>query len=46
MPVLVGSKEHWQMIHPTTSWQTMPTALGKDKFEVATDLFYIAVNKQ
>jgi aminopeptidase N len=46
MPVMVGSKEHWQMIHPTTTWQTMPTALAKDDFEVATDLFYITVNKQ
>ena len=46
MPVLVGSKEHWQMIRPTTTWQTMPTSLTKDEFAVATDLFYITVNKQ
>jgi hypothetical protein len=46
MPVLVGSNEHWQRIHPTTAWQTMPTDLAKDDFEVATDLFYITVNKQ
>jgi hypothetical protein len=26
MPVMVGSKEHWQRIHPTTTWQTMPTS--------------------
>jgi len=46
MPVMVGSKEHWERIHPTTAWQTMPTALAKDDFEVATDLFYITVSKQ
>jgi predicted metalloprotease with PDZ domain len=46
MPVLVGSKEQWQMIHPTTSWQTMATNLGKDRFEVATDLYYITVKKE
>ena len=43
MPVRVGSKDHWQMIHPTTEWQTMQTQLGKDQFEVATDLYYIEV---
>jgi hypothetical protein len=43
---MVGSKEDWQRIHPTTAWQTMPTDLAKDDFEVATDLFYITVNKQ
>jgi hypothetical protein len=31
------------MIHPTTTWQTMPTALTRDEFAVATDLFYITV---
>jgi aminopeptidase N len=46
MPVMVGSKEHWQMIHPTTSWQTMPANQAKDEFDAATDLFYITVNKQ
>jgi aminopeptidase N len=46
MPVMVGGKEHRQMIHPTTTWQTMPTSQVKDDFEVATDLFYITVNKQ
>jgi aminopeptidase N len=46
MPVMVGSKEHWERIHPTTAWQTMPTALAKEDFEVATDLFYITANKR
>jgi hypothetical protein len=43
MPVLAGSRQHWQKIQPTTRWQTMPTQLDKDQFEVATDLYYIKV---
>ena len=39
MPVLAGGKK----IHPTAVWQTMPTSLTKDQFDVATDLYYIRV---
>jgi hypothetical protein len=39
MPVLAGGKK----IHPTAVWQTMPTSLTKDQFEVPTDLYYIKV---
>ena len=46
MPVRVGSKDNWQVIHPTTEWQTTTTALKKDEFEVATDLYYIGVSKK
>ena len=46
MPVRVGLKDHWQIIHPTVSWQRMSTPLGKEDFDVATDLFYINVSKQ
>jgi aminopeptidase N len=46
MPVRVGTPDHWQLIHPTTSWQTMKTLLSKDDFQVATDLYYVDVNKQ
>jgi len=46
MPVSVGKKDNWQIIHPTTDWQTMPTSLKKDEFEVATDLYYVNVSKQ
>jgi aminopeptidase N len=46
MPVRVGSPEHWQIIHPTTKWQSMETPLSKDDFKVATDLYYVDVNKQ
>ena len=45
MPVLVGEKDHWQRIVPTEQWQTMKTSLSKDQFEVATDLFYVGVEK-
>jgi aminopeptidase N len=46
MPIRVGTKEHWEMIHPTTDWQTMKTPLSKDQFDVATDLYYVDVSKK
>jgi hypothetical protein len=46
LPVRVGSPDKWQLITPTTEWQTLKTPLGRDKFQVATDLYYIAVSKQ
>ena len=45
MPVLVGEKDHWQRIEPTLNWQTMKTPLTQDQFQVATDLFYVDVQK-
>ena len=46
MPVRAGSPDHWQIIRPTTSWQSMQSPLNKDEFQVATDLYYVDVNKQ
>jgi aminopeptidase N len=46
MPVKVGAKDNWQTIRPTGKWQTMPTALTKEQFGVATDLYYITVDRQ
>jgi aminopeptidase N len=46
MPVRVGTPGHWQIIRPTTHWQTMQTSLSKDDFQVDTDLYYVDVNKQ
>ena len=47
MPVRVGEKDSWQIIQPTTTeWQTMQTSLTKDEFDVATDLYYVNVDKQ
>ena len=45
MPIRVGAKDHWQIIQPTTNWQTMKTPLKKDQFDVATDLYYVNVAK-
>ncbi len=45
MPIRVGTKDRWQIIQPTTEWQTMKTALKKDAFEVATDLYFVDVSK-
>jgi aminopeptidase N len=46
MPVRVGRPGEWQIIHPTTEWQWMKTPLSKDDFQVATELYYVDVNKQ
>jgi hypothetical protein len=45
MPVRVGLKNAWQIITPTTEWKTMKTPIGKDAFEVATDLYFVTVTK-
>jgi len=45
MPIRVGKKDAWQMITPTSQWQTLKTPLAKDQFEVATDLYYVFVSK-
>ena len=46
MPVRVGTPGEWQIIHPTTKWQWMKTPLTKNEFQVATELYYVDVNKQ
>jgi aminopeptidase N len=43
MPVRVGLRERWQVIHPTTSWATIRTSVPAQQFEVATDLYYVDV---
>jgi len=45
MPVRVGIRDRWQLIQPTTEWQTLKTDVKKDQFEVATDLYFIEVQK-
>ncbi len=45
MPVRVGSRDNWQLIQPTSEWKTMRTPLNKDKFQVATDLYFVDVIK-
>lgn len=44
-PVKVGCKTDWQLIQPATEWKTMKTGVKKEEFEVATDLYYVEVNK-
>jgi len=46
MPIRVADRTAWQTIRPTADWQIMKTPLGKDTFEVATDLYYVTVVKQ
>src|SRR5215510_9959265 len=45
MPIRVGTKDNGQVIQPTTDWQTMKTSLKKDDFQVATDLYFVDVNR-
>jgi len=45
MPVKAGDPERWETIHPTEEWQSMKTGLAREKFEVATDLYYVNVLK-
>lgn len=45
MPVKVGNPAAWQVIKPTTVWQTLKTAIRKADFAVATDLYYIDIAK-
>ena len=50
MPVEVGDPAHWQRITPTVDWQVMPGTVTAEQFashfSVATELYYIAVDKQ
>jgi aminopeptidase N len=46
MPIRVGKRTDWQIIQPTTYWQTMKTPLKKNEFDVATDLYFVNVSKQ
>ena len=45
MPVSVGTKDHWKIIHPTSQWQQLKSGLKKEDFQVATDLYYVEVKK-
>jgi aminopeptidase N len=44
MPIKVGKPEAWQIITPTSEWQTLKTPLTKDEFDVATDLYYVELS--
>jgi len=36
----------WQVIGPPTKWQGIETKPTKNDFQVATDLYYVDVNKR
>jgi len=46
MPIRAGARGNWQTLEPTTSWQTKPMTTAADQYEVATDLYYVNVQKQ
>jgi aminopeptidase N len=46
MPVRVGKRGEWQILHPTSEWQTIPTKIPAAEFEVATDLYYVNVSPE
>jgi aminopeptidase N len=46
MPIRVGRADAWQTVSPTTEWQTMATTMTKDEFQVATDFYYVLVDKR
>jgi hypothetical protein len=45
MPVRVGDPRAWTLIRPTAEWQTMPWHGRASDFEVATDLYYVYVDR-
>ncbi|MEO8595029.1 MAG: M1 family metallopeptidase [Candidatus Solibacter sp.] len=45
MPVKIGDPQHWQTVKPGVAWQTLKTAIKNNAFQVATDLYFIGVNK-
>ncbi len=46
MPVRVGAPGRWHLIRPTTVWQALPGTIGREPFDVATDLYYIAIERR
>jgi aminopeptidase N len=45
MPVRVGSADDWRLMRPTTEWQTLRSRLAPEAFAVATDLYFIDVER-
>ncbi len=45
MPVRVGNPAAWQLVRPTSEWQTMAWEGKRTDFEVATDLYYVYVER-
>jgi aminopeptidase N len=45
MPVRVGVPGQWQTIQPTTDWKVIENDLPEEKFQVASELYYVNVVK-
>ena len=45
MPIRVGKAGAWQTIQPTTEWKKLSTSIKRDDFSVATDLYYVNVER-
>ncbi|HMP79069.1 MAG TPA: M1 family metallopeptidase [Pirellulaceae bacterium] len=45
MPVRIGDPHQWTTVQATTEWQSMPTELASEAFQVATDLYYINLRR-
>jgi hypothetical protein len=45
MPIRIGTGGTWQVIQPTTDWKLMRWAGRTAEIEVATDLYYVNVEK-
>ncbi|MDQ2925790.1 MAG: M1 family metallopeptidase [Acidobacteriota bacterium] len=47
IPVKVGDAAHWSVVRPVTvEWKTMAWTKPKDDFKVATDLYYVRVERR
>lgn len=45
MPIRVGVPGEWQTIQPTTDWKVIDNNLPEEKFQVASELYYVNVVK-
>ena len=46
MPIRVGRPDAWRLIQPTSDWATMPLTMPRNEFEVATELYYVYVERR
>lgn len=46
MPIRAGDPGNWTLLEPTAEWQSLPTSLNSEDFQVDTDWFYVDVRKQ
>jgi len=45
MPIRVGVPGEWQTIQPTTDWKVIENDLPEEKFQVASEWYYVNVVK-